>query len=86
MTLSNGKEISQHVVTQLNLHFSLRLPTEPGYYADGKWGIRIESVVVVREVKTPNNFGNTGYLGMERLTMVGFVVSIRFACWALIEV
>lgn len=35
----------------------------------GKYGIRIESVVVVREVKTPNNFGDKGYLGFERLTM-----------------
>lgn len=43
---------------------------EPGYYADGRFGIRIENVVVVREVKTPNNFGDKGFLGFERLTMV----------------
>lgn len=51
----------------------LRLPTEPGYYADGKWGIRIENVVIVREVQTPNNFGKNGYIGFERVTMVGLI-------------
>jgi Xaa-Pro aminopeptidase len=44
--------------------------TEPGYYADGSYGIRIENVVVVREARTPNNFGNKGFLGFERVTMV----------------
>jgi len=44
--------------------------TEPGYYADGQWGIRIEDVVIVREVNPPNNFGGKGYLGFECLTMV----------------
>ena len=44
--------------------------TEPGYYADGEYGIRIENVIIVREAQTPNNFGNKGYLGFERVTMV----------------
>jgi hypothetical protein len=44
--------------------------TEPGYYADGEYGIRIENVVIVREAQTPNNFGNKGFLGFERVTMV----------------
>lgn len=42
---------------------------EPGYYADGRYGIRIESIVIVREADTPNNFGN-GYLCFEHVTMV----------------
>lgn len=44
--------------------------TEPGYYADGEYGARIENVVIVCEVQTPNNFGNKGFLGFERVTMV----------------
>ena len=44
--------------------------TEPGYYADGEYGVRIENVVIVREAQTPNNFGNKGFLGFERVTMV----------------
>ncbi len=43
---------------------------EPGYYADGEYGIRIENVVIVREARTPNNFGDKGYLGFEHVTMV----------------
>jgi Xaa-Pro aminopeptidase len=44
--------------------------TEPGYYADGEYGARIENVVIVCEVQTPNNFGNKGFLGFEHVTMV----------------
>ena len=49
--------------------------TEPGYYEDGKFGIRIENVVVVREAVTPHNFGEKGYLGFEHLTMVLLIKS-----------
>ncbi|KAG8722591.1 hypothetical protein FRC08_018463 [Ceratobasidium sp. 394] len=45
------------------------LSNEPGYYADGKFGIRIESIVLVRKVTTPNDFGARGYLGFENVTM-----------------
>lgn len=31
---------------------------EPGYYEDGAFGIRIENVVVVKEIKTEFNFGD----------------------------
>lgn len=44
--------------------------SEPGYYADGEYGTRIENVVIVCEVQTPNNFGNKGFLGFEHVTMV----------------
>jgi Xaa-Pro aminopeptidase len=44
--------------------------SEPGYYADGRFGIRIENVVVVKDVKTLNNFGDKGFLGFENFTMV----------------
>ncbi|CEP12962.1 hypothetical protein [Parasitella parasitica] len=43
---------------------------EPGYYEDGKFGIRIENVLLVKDVETPNNFGNRGYLGFEHVTIV----------------
>ncbi|KAF5356602.1 hypothetical protein D9758_008285 [Tetrapyrgos nigripes] len=51
------------------LKVGMTVSNEPGYYADGKFGIRIEDVVIVKGVKTPNNFGEKGYLGFERLTM-----------------
>ncbi|GLB39134.1 putative peptidase M24B family protein [Lyophyllum shimeji] len=50
------------------LKVGMTVSNEPGYYADGRFGIRIESIVIVREVKTPNNFGDKGYLGFECVT------------------
>ena len=41
--------------------------TEPGYYEDGKFGIRIENVVVI--VPTETKYGS-GYLTMEPVTLV----------------
>ncbi|KAG4305483.1 hypothetical protein PORY_001039 [Pneumocystis oryctolagi] len=42
---------------------------EPGYYEDGCYGQRIESIIVVKEVSTPNNFANKQFYGFEYLTM-----------------
>ncbi|KAJ7636867.1 putative Xaa-Pro aminopeptidase P [Roridomyces roridus] len=47
----------------------MTVSNEPGYYADGKFGIRIENIVLVKKAATPNNFGDKGYLGFERVTM-----------------
>lgn len=41
---------------------------EPGYYEDGKFGIRIENLLIVKEAPTPYRFGGISYLGFERLT------------------
>ncbi|KAF5100670.1 hypothetical protein D0Z00_001182 [Geotrichum galactomycetum] len=46
------------------------LSNEPGYYKDGSFGIRIESVIAVKEVNTENNFGGKRYLGFETITRV----------------
>lgn len=67
MTVSNGKDLD--VIPNLQTLADHYL--EPGYYADGRFGIRIENVVVVQEADTPNNFGNKGFLRFEHLTMVG---------------
>ncbi|KAF2474326.1 putative Xaa-Pro aminopeptidase P [Lindgomyces ingoldianus] len=42
---------------------------EPGYYEDGNFGIRIENMVMVKEVETKHKFGEKPYLGFERVTM-----------------
>ena len=60
------------VLNNTPLKAGMTVSNEPGYYADGKFGIRIESIVLVREVKTPNNFGEKGYLGFENVTMSVF--------------
>jgi Xaa-Pro aminopeptidase len=49
------------------------ISNEPGYYADGKFGIRIENVQVCKKVETQWNFGDKGYLGFEHFTMVCFL-------------
>jgi len=46
------------------------LSDEPGYYEDGKFGIRIESLVVVVEAKTTYNFQGTGFLTFLPITVV----------------
>ncbi|KAH9948032.1 Creatinase/aminopeptidase [Amylocystis lapponica] len=51
------------------LKAGMTVSNEPGFYADGKFGIRIESVVIVRPADTLNNFGDKGYLGFEHVTM-----------------
>ena len=60
------------------LKAGMTISNEPGYYADGKFGIRIESIVLVHEVNTPNNFGDKGFLGLENVTMYVFF-SLPFA-------
>jgi len=45
------------------------LSNEPGYYKPGAYGIRIENLVVVKEVKTPKG-GERELLGFENLTRV----------------
>lgn len=51
------------------ISLTFQCPKEPGYYEDGKFGIRIESIVLVRKAETPNDFGSRGYLGFEHVTM-----------------
>nr|POE56588.1 putative xaa-pro aminopeptidase p [Quercus suber] len=46
------------------------ISNEPGYYEDGKFGIRIENVIMVKEVETKSKFGDKPYLGFEHVTMV----------------
>ncbi|KAJ5735681.1 uncharacterized protein N7483_000806 [Penicillium malachiteum] len=42
---------------------------EPGYYEDGKFGIRIENIIMAREVNPPHNFGDKQWIGFEHVTM-----------------
>ncbi|VAH04446.1 unnamed protein product [Triticum turgidum subsp. durum] len=43
---------------------------EPGYYEDDSFGIRIENLLLVKEVNLANSFGGISYLGFEKLTFV----------------
>ncbi|KAI9721538.1 MAG: hypothetical protein M1812_002300 [Candelaria pacifica] len=46
------------------------LSDEPGYYEDGKFGIRIENIIMAKEAQTNHTFGDKPYLGFEHVTMV----------------
>ncbi|KAF9445989.1 hypothetical protein P691DRAFT_674493 [Macrolepiota fuliginosa MF-IS2] len=43
---------------------------EPGFYIKDKWGMRIESALVVKRIKTKHEFNGDIWLGFERLTCV----------------
>lgn len=45
---------------------------EPGYYEDGNFGIRIENIIMAKEVETNHRFGDKPYLGFEHVTMVPY--------------
>lgn len=46
------------------------LSNEPGYYEDGSFGIRIESLVVTQKADTAYNFNDKGFLKFETITLV----------------
>ncbi|KAG0271524.1 hypothetical protein BGZ95_000656 [Linnemannia exigua] len=54
----------------------MTLTNEPGYYEDGKFGIRIENVMLVRKVDTLHNFGGRGYYGFEHVTLVPMQIKL----------
>jgi len=43
---------------------------EPGYYEEGKFGVRIESLLIVVPRDTPYRFSNKEFLGFETITLV----------------
>lgn len=52
------------------------LNTEPGYYEDGKFGIRLENIELVVSAKTPHNHKNRGFLTFETVTLVPIQTSL----------
>jgi hypothetical protein len=64
MTVSNGAPSFPPI---LRPNFT-RKGAESGYYADEEYSIHIENVVVAREVQTPNNFGENGFLGVTTVS------------------
>jgi Xaa-Pro aminopeptidase len=56
--------------SEVSLSVGNVISDEPGYYEDGKFGIRIENMVMVHEVETEHKFGDKPYLGFERVTLV----------------
>merc|ERR1712038_201145 len=55
-----------------SLHAGMFFSDEPGYYEDGKFGVRLETIVMVEEKNTPHQFGGVKYLGFDYFTLVPF--------------
>ena len=43
---------------------------EPGYYEDGRFGIRLENVIRTVSASTKHNFNGKGFLRFEDVTLV----------------
>lgn len=56
---------------------------EPGYYEEGQFGIRIESIYLVKQVDTRRNFGSGKWLGFERITHIP--IDTRLVDWKLLS-
>jgi Xaa-Pro aminopeptidase len=59
-------------LTEVPLAAGHVISNEPGYYEDGAFGIRTENMMFVKKVEPKYNFGDKGYLGFERVTMVPY--------------
>lgn len=59
-------------VYEMKVSFIWLCLSEPGYYEDGNFGIRLENVLIVKEADTKFNFGSKGYLTFEHITWVSF--------------
>ncbi|KAJ7526661.1 hypothetical protein O6H91_16G017600 [Diphasiastrum complanatum] len=64
------QSISPRYGNMTGLQVGMVVSNEPGYYEDLAFGIRIENLLIVREVQTTYNFGGVRYLGFEKLTFV----------------
>lgn len=53
----------------MSLQENMFLASEPGYYEDGKFGIRIENIVQVIPTKIGNNFNGRGALTFNTITL-----------------
>lgn len=52
------------------LEAGMFLSNEPGYYENGKFGIRIEDIVQIVPASPPHNFNDRGYLMFDTITLV----------------
>nr|XP_042909521.1 xaa-Pro aminopeptidase 1 isoform X2 [Parasteatoda tepidariorum] len=48
------------------------LSNEPGYYESGRFGIKIENLILVKKADTKYNFQDCGFLTFEPLTLIPF--------------
>ncbi len=61
---------------EVPLKSGMTVTNEPGFYLDGKFGIRIENVLFVRLAETPNRFDNVPFYTFENITMVPLCINL----------
>lgn len=57
------------------MNYCLTKATEPGYYEDGQFGVRIENVVLIKQAETKHCPQGKTFLTMEPVTLVMGTVS-----------
>ena len=57
-------------VMETGLEPGMVVTNEPGYYEEGKFGIRIENVMVVRKAETAYHFGGTQFYTFDTISLV----------------
>ncbi|XP_078001420.1 xaa-Pro aminopeptidase 1-like isoform X2 [Glandiceps talaboti] len=57
---------------QAPLEYGMFSSDEPGYYEDNDFGVRLETVFMVVEADTPNNFGGDTYFTFDEVAFVPF--------------
>lgn len=65
--------ISHRYTTKMAQHplkAGMIVSNEPGYYEDGNFGIRIENLVLIKEIATDHSFKDICFLGFEDITLV----------------
>ncbi|KAG0542107.1 hypothetical protein BDA96_02G074900 [Sorghum bicolor] len=62
------QSISYRYGNLTSLQKGMIVSNEPGYYEDNSFGIRIENLLLVKELNLANSFGGISYLGFEKLT------------------
>ena len=70
------QSISTRYHNTVGLKAGMIVSNEPGYYENGKFGIRIENLLVIKPKGTPHAFNGKTYLGFEQLTHVPIQVKM----------
>ena len=64
-----GPHVISPKYNDVTLKNGMLVSNEPGFYKDGEFGIRTESILAVVNADTPNNFGGQGFSTFETLTI-----------------
>lgn len=58
------------------LQENMVLTDEPGFYEEGHFGIRTESLLAVKRIETHRGFGDVAWYGFERITQVPIATNL----------